>query len=99
MTKISGWVDDVGCAYRYFTGTDGTLAENRVALIENTPRVRIRESYLGAEVVSYDSGDREIIRHWPEHLDWCSGVKGDGPDDPESQAWCDRMLVALGYQL
>lgn len=99
MIKISGWVNDVGCAYRHFVGTDGNHAGNRVAMIEKTPRVRIREYHLGTEVVSYDSGDQESIRRWPEHLDWCSGVKGDGPDDAESRAWCDGMLKALGYQL
>ena len=99
MYKISDWVSDDTCAYRHVVGKDGNLPENRVAMIEKTPRVRIRESYLGIEVVRYDSGDQEITRRWPEHLDWCSGYKGDGPNDAESRAWCDGMLKALGYQL
>lgn len=100
MIKISGWVSGEGCAYRYVVGKDGTLAENRVAFIEKTPRIRIREDYLGSTLTWSDSGDvayRE--RQWPEWLDWCSGDKGDGPNDTESRAWCDGMLKALGYEL
>ena len=101
MNKIAGpWTytdqDKIG-VYRAIKGKDGNDIANRVAFIEKTPRVRIREDYLGVERGSYEDGEEYKTRRWPEHLDWCSGYKGDGPDDTESREWCDRMLTALGY--
>lgn len=99
MKKITNWVFEEDCAYRHYVGTDGTKPENRVALIEKTPRVRIREYHLGVERGRWRDGEEWIERRWPEHLDWCYGLKGDGPHDPESLAWCDGMLKAIGYEL
>lgn len=102
MNKISAWIKtDCGCgAYRSIAGKNGDLIENRVAFIEKTPRVRIREYYLGTEREWDDAGN--VVsenRRWPEFLDWYCGDKGDGPDDIESRKWCDKMLVAMGYDL
>jgi len=100
VREITDWVRDECSAYRHFIGTDGNQPENRVAMIESTPRVRIRSDHYGCEREFNDAGNHVgSARLWPEWLDWCSGYKGDGPDDPESRAWCDGMLKAMGYEL
>ena len=102
MTKVTDWMmdsDGIG-AFRMIVGGDPENIAHRVAFIEKTPRVRIREDYLGLQVQWDDAGNRVgETRQWPEFLNWCSGYKGDGCNDPESRAWCDRMLIALGYEL
>lgn len=102
MYKLSKWTltECSTGAFRYRAGTDGNDIDNRYAFIEKTPRIRIRESYLGTEKHWDDNGVvYSVDRRWPEFLDWCSGTKGDGPCDPNSRKWCDTMLVALGYEL
>lgn len=102
MQKLTKWtVTDCGCgAYRAVAGKDGNEIANRVAFVEKTPRVRIREYYLGTEKDWDDAGNIVAERRlWPEHLDWYCGVKGDGHADPESREWCDKMLTAMGYEL
>ncbi len=79
-----------GGAYRAVAGTDGELIAIRYAFIEKTPRIRIRE---------YSLGEYKGTRNWEDFLNWASGNKGDGPEDQESRDWCDRVLVALGYEL
>jgi hypothetical protein len=100
--KVSPWIDDedgLG-SMRVILGKDPVQIENRVAFVEKTPRVRIREYYLGTEKDWDDAGNIvSETRRWPEFLDWAYGTKGDGKNDPESRAWCDRVLVALGYEL
>lgn len=101
MRQITEWIEDGHCALRAFVGTDPSKIENRVAFIEKTPRVRIRPHYMG------DNGHGQ--RQWEDFLNWAQGPKGAGGGDPkkdgtygfdvESRAWCDRMLVALGYEL
>lgn len=88
--KVSDWTIVDGAAVRY-AGTDPDNVNSRVAVIEKTPRVRIRPFYLGQT--------SENGRNWPEFLDWSEGPKGNGPDDEASRAWCDKMLIALGYEL
>jgi hypothetical protein len=102
MQKLSKWtVDEDGLGvYRAMAGTDGNVIANRVAFIEKTPRVRIRSYSLGTEKHWDDAGN--VVseeRRWPEFLDWFCGDKGDGPDDPESRQWCDKILTAMGYEL
>lgn len=88
MVKVGPWVDGEGCAYRALLGTDGSKAENRVAMIEKTPRVRIRPAYI-----AHIGNDN---RHWPEFLDWCErGWSGIGPSDLISRKWCDDMLRVM----
>lgn len=101
MQKLTKWVvTDCGCGvYRALEGTDGNEIANRVAFIEKTPRVRIREYRLGEDRGTYEDGGEYIERRWPEFLDWYCGPKGSGPNDSESRAWCDRMLIAMGYKL
>jgi len=102
MQKLSKWTEtECGCgAYRSLAGKDGNEIANRVAFIEKTPRVRIRDYHLGTERDWDDAGNIVAeTRRWPEHLDWYCGYKGSGPDDPESREWCDRILVAMGYEL
>lgn len=102
MQKVGKWtVDEDGIgSYRALAGKAGNEIANRVAFIEKTPRVRIRSYYLGTERAWDDAGNivRET-RRWPEFLDWYCVDKGSGPDDPESREWCDRMLIAMGYEL
>lgn len=78
-------------------GTDGSSISDRVAFIEKTPRVRIRQ-------------ETSTNRIHPDWLNWAEGPKGDGGSgDPEaeqlygfyppSRQWCDAMLPLLGYDL
>lgn len=102
MQKLTKWiVTECGTgAYRAIECTDGKHIGNRIAFIEKTPRVRIREYHLGTDFHFNDAGDVvKEERRWPEHLDWCYGPKGDSHLDIESRKWCDRMLVAMGYTL
>lgn len=100
MQKITPWIVDAkyGCAYRHIVGADPEDITQRVALIEKSPRVRIRPAWLRVSKSRYEDGCEYIVEHWAEHLDWCYGSKGDGHDDEESRAWCDAMLKALGYK-
>lgn len=98
MMQITGWVEHDGCAIRHIVGADPEDVSQRVALIEKTPRVRIRPAHFRVELVEARWPSSAYIRErWPEHLDWCYGEKGDGPNDPASRQWCDAMLVLLGY--
>jgi len=103
MRKKAGpWtLTDNGCAaFRALAGTDGSLLADRVAFIEKTPRVRIREHFLG--VYRHYAEDGTLVhehRQWEDFLNWCEGDKGSDCQDQESRDWCDRMLVALGYEL
>lgn len=88
--KISEWmVLDGHGAGRVLLGTDPTKIENRVAFIEKTPRVRIRD-------MSHTQDNYGRSNDW---LNWAeSTCKGDDANDPESREWCDRMLAMLGYE-
>ena len=102
MQKLAKWtVTECGCgAYRAIAGTDGNIIANRAAFIEKTPRIRIRDYYLGAER-EWDDAGNIVTEHriWSEHLDWYCGPKGHNHEDAESRAWCDRILTAMGYEL
>jgi hypothetical protein len=102
MTTLSPWiVVDGYCATRVLVGSDPDKIENRYAFIEKTPRVRIRHHRFGT--------DNYGKRIWYDGLDWVEGPKGSGggtPEvdltygfDPASREWCDKVLVALGYDL
>lgn len=99
MMQVTNWILIDGSAMRVLLGKDPEVIANRVAFIEKTPRVRIRADHLGVYRWVYDDGTAHEERQWPEFLNWCEGDKGSGPEDEESRAWCDRMLVALGYTL
>ena len=100
MYKITPWIvnEEYGCAYRHIVGADPEDITKRVALIEKSPRVRIRSAFLRLDKGRYEDGEEYTIERWPEHLDWCYGDKGDGHADPESRQWCDAMLKLLGYE-
>lgn len=66
----------------------------RLAIIEKTPRVRIRDAHFRVNTFQYEDGTPGKEEYWSEFLDWCEGMKGDGPHDEESRAWCERMLTA-----
>jgi hypothetical protein len=70
----------------------------RLAVIEKTPRVRIRDAYHRLEVFEYNDGTPGVRERWPEFLDWCQGQKGDGPEDEESRSWCERVLTAMEHK-
>ena len=102
MMQVTNWILINGGAMRVLLGKDPEVIANRVAFVEKTPRVRIRPECLGVYREHDDAGNVVYeTRQWPEFLNWCEGHghKGDGPEDEESRAWCDRMLVALGYIL
>jgi hypothetical protein len=86
--KTTKWICCEGGAYRALVNTDGSLPENRVAFIEKTPRVRVRNMIRGY------GGD------FPDWLNWAERpYSGPGPDDEDSRRWCDAMLLMLGYEL
>lgn len=85
MAKVSAWMHaDSHGACRVLEGKDPEVIANRVAFIEKTPRVRIRDERY----------QKEDWLNWAAR-DW----KGDGPDDEDSRKWCDDMLLLLGYEL
>jgi len=105
--KVSDWIVDGHCAYRSLVDFGDTHdVKNRVAFIEKTPRVRIYAP-------NYAWQSRESVHSCqPAERDaWVFGPKGHGGEDghipenklyghdPQSRAWCDTMLRALGYQL
>lgn len=86
--KIGPWIlVDAGCgAARVRLGGNVNFIKDRVAFIEKTPRIRIRDTYV-------ENDDRDF-------LNWASGpFKGDGPEDQESRDWCDAALKLFGYEL
>jgi len=100
MQKVSPWIIREDCALRHIEGADPDDITKRVALIEKSPRVRIRPAHYRIIRGSFDDeASSEVSYRWEEHLDWCYGPRGDGPEDEDSQKWCDGMLKALGYQL
>ena len=99
MYKVTSWIRYDGCSMRIIQGTDPDDIRNRVAVIEKTPRVRIRPAYLRESRGTYEGGGEYLDHKWAEHLDWCYGDKGDDCNNKESKAWCDAMLKLLGYTL
>jgi len=98
--QVGPWVIVDGyAAARHLVGADPDDVRSRVALIEKTPRVRIRPAYQRENRGTYEDGGEYINYRWEEHLDWCYGDKGDDAFDQESRAWCDAMLKLLGYTL
>lgn len=87
-SKVTGWIDEGDNAYRAIEVVDGFEHHKawKVAVIEKTPRVRIRSYGRGAG---------------PDHddLNWVEGDKGKGPADPASREWCDAMLELVGVHL
>lgn len=85
--KAGPWIFEDNGAMRVRLGWDGATlpntVENRVAFIEKTPRIRIRDT----------------MEDYPDWLNWASGFKGSGPTDPESIKWCDDALILFGYEL
>jgi len=95
MQKISPWIQCDGFVVRTISGADPDRVETRVALIEKTPRVRIRAAYHREDVGYFEDGGKYVEYKWDEWLDWCYGLEGETLE--ESKQWCDNMLKALGY--
>lgn len=93
--KVSNWINEDGCAYRYLVGKDPQDVRNRVAFIEKTPRVRIRSAHYIDQGLTCVPAPRYQGEH--DWLNWAEGYKGDGPNDPESRKWCDDALKLFGY--
>ena len=95
--KLSPWLPIPSapyCCARIVEGGDINDVSDRIAFIEKTPRIRIRDEVTG----------------YPDWLNWAEGSKGaGGSGDPEteqlygfyppSRQWCDDMLKLLGYEL
>ena len=71
------------------TKFDGCSSPTPGTLIQKTPRVRIREDYMGRET----HGERNT-RLWGEYLDWCEGSKGYGPDDERARGESIPDIIA-----
>jgi hypothetical protein len=74
------WRNDGHAVFLLCPGGHPAIIADRVAFIEKTPRVRIRR-------FGYDDP-------YPDHLNWASGQKGNGPDE-KSKDWCVQMLNLL----
>lgn len=96
MAKITDWIEHDGCWIRLLKGGNPDDVRARVALIEKTPRVRIREAYFREDVGYYEDGGKYVEYRWAEWLDWCYGLEGETVE--ESKEWCDKMLALLGYE-
>lgn len=82
--ELSPWVTDQHgdvSSLRFIKGTDPGNVANRVAVIEKTPRVRVKPCALDVE----------------DYRNWRSGCSGEGGWDAVSQGWCDTQLLAMGY--
>lgn len=88
ITRVTGWIDDGDSSYRALEVVEGFVHHKawKVAVIEKTPRVRIRSYGQGA------GPDHD-------HLNWVEGDKGEGPGDPSSRRWCDAVLELVGVHL
>jgi hypothetical protein len=90
--KVGMWITTPVQAIRVVAGGNPDNVADRVAYIGvDQPWVRIRP-FGSYPYPPY--GDRDA-----DHMNWCSGLPGDSAHDPHSRAWCDRMLIALGYDL
>lgn len=89
MPSVGPWtVIDGYCAARTLEGGDPEDPDQRVAFIEKTPQVCGPPSHRSV---------------------WIYGPRGRGGGDPErdqtygfypqARAWCDEMLIALGYDV
>ncbi|PNG50335.1 MULTISPECIES: hypothetical protein [unclassified Variovorax] len=84
--RLTAWLAVPGahhCSMRCIEGTDINEVANRVAFIEKTPRVR----------------NAPFTDLHTDYRNWHPGSKGDDGWDAESQAWCDGLLLNLGYVL
>ncbi|MDR6218896.1 hypothetical protein [Deinococcus soli (ex Cha et al. 2016)] len=94
---LSPWtVTDDYCAARTVLGADPDELSTRVAFIEKTPRVRFQALLPGENLIhdapNWRSGPKGTSSHDPEG-DQAYGF------DPESRAWCDEQLRAMGATL
>lgn len=97
MAKISPWIQLEGYYWvRTIEGANPEKIETRVALIEKTPRVRIRNARYRKDIGYYEDGGEYVEYRWDEWLDWCQGPEGETIE--QSKEWCDKMLALLGYE-
>lgn len=98
MRPITGWLDFDGYSIRTIVGENPDNVAARVAIIQKTGKVRIRDDYHGyANYYNIKGEPTEADRQWEAWLDWAEGPKGSGPTDEDTRKWCDNMLTALGY--
>lgn len=97
--RVGPWtMTDDGCgAYRALAGKDGNYIPNRVAFVEKTPRVRIRDAMFAT---GQHRADPVTGFNIYDGVNWAQApFRGDGPDDEECREWCDKMLALLGYEV
>lgn len=92
--KISDWIFYDNAWMRVVEGAPLDDVKSRVAFIEKTPRIRIREGHFREVVGYYEDGGKYVEYSWDEWLDWCYGLKGETIE--ESKQWCDNMSRAMG---
>lgn len=88
--SLSPWIMVDHCATRVVKGGNPLILTDRVCFIEKTPRVRV--NCYGYCLDGGRGLDEDI---------WLYGPKGDGQLcglDEKSRAWCDSMLVLLGWE-
>lgn len=103
MDKLSKWIQLSGneshCCTRVIEGNDPSVIKNRIAFIEKSPRVRVRQYGKDSGMVIFKEDNQDI---------WIFGPKGSGGGNPEqdktygfdenSRKWCDDLLKLLGYE-
>jgi len=96
--KTSPWIviEDY-CACRIIEGGDKNNVAHRIAFIEKSPRIRIKEATLPFNLL-------DDCRNWrcgPKGRGGCGDCEAQGlyGFDPDSRQWCDEELVKLGYEL
>lgn len=73
-------------------GGDVNNIEDRIAIVESSPRVRVDKNILCIEHHKYSCTVSENDA-------WLYGDKGSNYYDPISRKWCEDMLKLLGYEL
>lgn len=82
--ELSNWINLDHTSMRIIKGSDPLILANRIAFIEKSPRVRIKE---------YTNHDSESDK-W----EFGYGTSRHG-EDLISRRWCDEKLIELGYTL
>jgi hypothetical protein len=104
--NLSDWIMIDHCATRIIK--DGNINDiaDRVAFIEKTPRVRIKNSLRKVDCnihyISKDNIDNTLLENEIDDISfWIYGDKGssDYGLDNSSRKWCDEMLKALGWEV
>jgi hypothetical protein len=96
--KVSKWqLLDEYCSVRVIEGGDINNVDDRVALIEKTPRVRIdhkADNFYSLYTNNIIKGTR--YKNW---FHGNSGTHYQTDQHEKERQWCDEILKLMGYEL